>query len=88
MAIGQTGWSADGGLLAIAGTGGGRALYFLPEGKRGTAQPLYPDVASFTLGPDRPLPLTLRSRTPRLPERRAGPGTVTVPSVRVLRVID
>ncbi len=59
VAIGQTGWSADGGLLAIAATGGGRALYFLPEGRRGTAQPLYPDVASFTLGPDRPLPLTL-----------------------------
>ena len=56
VAIGQTGWSDDGGLLAIAGTGGGRALYFLPGGKRGTAQPLYPDVASFTLGPDRPLP--------------------------------
>ena len=58
VAIGQTGWSADGGLLAIAGRGGGRALYFLPGGKRGSAQPLYPDVASFTLGPDRPLPST------------------------------
>ena len=58
VAIGQTGWSADGGLLVIAGRGGGRALYLLPGGRRGSAQPLYPDVASFTLGPDRPLPLT------------------------------
>jgi hypothetical protein len=58
VAIGQTGWSADGGLLVIVGRGGGRALYFLPGGRRGSAQPLYPDVASFTLGPDRPLPST------------------------------
>ena len=60
VAIGQTGWTADGGLLAIAGTGGGRALFFLPKGRRGTAQPLYPDVASFTLGPNRSLPSTLQ----------------------------
>ncbi len=61
LGIRQTGWSQGGDLLVIAGTRADRSqLYFLPGGTPGTAQQLYPDVASFTLGPDRPpLPSTV-----------------------------